>query len=1629
MVKLGAWLPFAALSGLLYTPTVLGQYSQDYDVDTTTGDLLYTPNSGDLPILVIRTEDVTVHLEYNCYYMREICANADNFYTLSRGQTLHPVNGLSNTEFGYDMNVARKEDRRDQSCPDSWKRHHSCPERGQPVQQKPMRHDGMWWTIDTDPNVNGRPNLHIRDMHISTISGPIIHLSNMSYTCDEFPPATWVEGGSGSSLNSAAETRCAAMGCGRARAEQNWQASAHSQLRGKLHKHAKDLSGYDGGESIVLFQFRYSNNGPDGAAARIIEEFEDGHLVETFTEVWRRQTHGTLLPHLRHTRPPFSREERRALIEAGEALETIIHADMSRVSVWVLASITPKARDLLPYDTVAPYSWAAFGLNSTTQNATYMLPRTLPFVSIPRARSIADGYATPLLKRATAHDLQAARETVKKAQAAANKLNKARVANPLRNKYSLKPGTVVGGSSNTTVKSKRLTARDSTAETAPPLLEITDEIAAAAALVAEAEASVGSFNSTSKRRIAARSGTFWMEHLARKGTVPWGDDPNHVVFRNVLDYGAIGDGVTDDTKAINKAMGTNSTACGKGCNGSTTKNAIVYFPPGTYLVSSTIAMPYGTQVIGDANDRPIIMAASSFVGLGVLSNDEYTGSEGKGTDGGDPEYYVNTANFYRQIRNIVIDIRKIASGQTVTCLHYQVAQATSTQNLELIAAAGSEQIGMFAENGSGGGISDITFTGGGIGIKGGEQQFTAQRLTFNGCTVGVQVIWDWGWVWRSITMNNVGTGFKLVGDGGVGNIGSASIMDSSFTNVQTMVTLNPITATPGQGSTGLVLENLALSGVGAAVVDTTGATLLPASSTIDQWVIGPVYEGSASARSFSNGGKVGEFRRHQSLLDSQGNYYERPRPQYEDQDVSMFVHTKDLGCMGDGSTDDTTAFQTAVFSSVGKILFIDAGSYILTSTITIPPGVKIIGETWSQLVASGAYFSDASNPKVLIRVGRPGDIGTVEIQDLIFTTRGATAGAILIEWNLEAESPGAAGLWDCHVRIGGATGTELTPAECPPVTSGVNPQCSAASLMMHLTPSASGYFENMWLWGADHMIDDPDLKSESNPMVQTSIYIARGFLIESVKPTWLYGTASEHAVFYQYNFYGAANIYAGMLQTESPYYQPNPTPPAPFTNVVGQFPSDPNYSCTAGDEFSGCDQSWSVIITGSKNIFVASAGIYSWFTTYTQSCIDSHSGQKVLMLLKDNFSNIRIQNLITIGAKYMAVMEGKGIPAIDNLNVEGHPRWSQISVLDVGRDGQTQFDEKVWIDRKIWDMDQPAFTCSAPCYVQIPPYKGATNVVDYPLVTVSQGAWTSTITKPPLTITEWVFEPMSITMDGAPGVHKRAQTTQVTPVLATTPIWPGFVYYGGEDGLLTTTAATVPFPTPSTATINGRGGGDSNGVDLVALAGIIQVIYGSLNSPTTNLCNYTDWDDPSCPPKPYTNTAGSDGYGWAWGGSLTTVNEDAEIEPLCLLDIDPELPGRDITATAPAPPTPTPTNILGDPHDNAVRCFNSGEQTEQERMFYAADAFCGSLEDDDMGPGYYKLSTSKFNFNGGVGWVSIDVSLEVKDGCRFDYDRKLCNMYLAKTALSCNCDHTYGKQGGVLENHCYTWMVDPQWNL
>ncbi|KAH8812142.1 pectate lyase superfamily protein-domain-containing protein [Xylogone sp. PMI_703] len=1631
----------AILLSFHITQVADAQYLQDYIPQRipsqsgggTTQAYFYQPTHNDAPQQVVDLSPQSVYLIYNCYYMKDICKNSANFYRTVRGGITHPTSGLPTYIFGYDFNTgksrsSRQSMRRSHSCPTSgslaWKNQHPCPE----VDQRTvMRHNGPWYTtaLEDGTTINGIKNLR----------GPnnqIVEYSKVRYSCDEFPPATWVEGGDNIDGSDPAETRCAAIRCGTGvKAEQDYfsnerrevlltqdvlgQATAHGRLRAELERVIEERQTdyghfpfWNPRNSVVLFGFTV-NNVADGIAARVWT-YSDPAMSQVehesdITQAKRTEAAGNFT---HHWPAEISFEELENRIKMGQGTEFVVPANDSFVNWSDLTGMNMHMHDMsLDWDEDEDIDddyeyWSEGEVKEARHELEKPVTKRQPVL-----RSTSDPTITPLLKRASAQDLQSARKIVQAAITQSSKLNKARLAHPLRNRYGLKPGTVVGAH---IVPLANATATESV----PPLLQITDEIAAAAALVAEADA-VEATGNVAKRAVAA-AGSYWMGSLARKGTVPWGDDPSYVVFRNVLDYGAVGDGVTDDTKAITKAM-TDGKRCGEKCNGSTTKNAIVYFPPGTYLISSTIAMPFGTQVIGDANDRPTLVASSSFVGLGVLSTDEYSGG-GTGIDGLDQEYYVNTANFYRQIRNIIIDITKAPDGQQVTCLHYQVAQATSLQNVELRAAAGSSQTGMYAENGSGGQISDVTFTGGGIGLYGGNQQFTAQRLTFNGCTTGVQVIWDWGWVWKSVTMNNVDVGFKLLADNDSGNIGSISILDSSFTNVGKVVVIAPPSSKPGSGSTGVVLENVALSGVSSAVADTSGNTLLDGSAAIvNQWALGPVYEGSTSARSFSQGGKIGNYRRHSTLLDSKGAYFERPRPQYEDQDVGQFVHVKDLGATGDGTTDDTAAFQAALYASLGKILFVDAGSYILTSTVTIPSGAKIVGETWSQLVASGSYFEDASNPKVLLKVGNAGDVGDVEMQDLLFTTRGPTAGLILVEWNIQAASAGSAGLWDCHARIGGATGTQLTPAECPPVTSGIDQGCSAASLMMHLTKSASGYFENMWLWGSDHMIDDPDLSDANNTMVQNTIYVARGFLIESTQPTWLYATASEHSVFYQYNFNKATNIFAGMLQTETPYFQPSPQPPAPFEAVVGDFPGDPDYTCASNDEFSGCDESWSVIIRESENIFIAGAGLYSWFSSYAQTCIDTQECQKTLLLLDSNFANVRIQNLITIGAKYMAVMDGTGIPAKDNLNVDTHPDWSQISILDVGGNG-TDFNELVWIDPAIWDMDEPQFTCSPPCNVKLPPWTSATSTVNYPLLTVSDGTWKSTITQPPITISQWVFEVVTLSQGGSNNANnqkiKRQGFDAFWPVLSTTPYWPAVVYTG-PDGSPSTTAPSVPFPTPPPSIGPGAPAPPKGSWPKRA----VQPFAGQLDQPLVGECDFFDF---LCVGDP-----------WIYGNFTDPDSPDdddnenwEELQTICPTSTSTKT-SKTTTATT---PTKSPFET-GDPMQNEVHCYNSGENTEHERMDNAANDFCNQIgrTNEVLAENFYRSSTFEFPYNGGIGIVEITLSLEIKPGCDWTWDFNECHRYLEVPVDSCNCGGVNWKQGGTVENNCYKWRIDPNVSL
>src|SRR2546429_9695604 len=104
----------------------------------------------------------------------------------------------------------------------------------------------------------------------------------------------------------------------------------------------------------------------------------------------------------------------------------------------------------------------------------------------------------------------------------------------------------------------------------------------------------------------------------------------------------LGDGSTDDTAAINSAI-SEGNRCGKGCDSSTTTPAIIYFPPGTYVVSQPLIQLYYTQFVGDAVNIPTLKASAGFHGIAVIDSNPY--------DNTGNNWYTNQNKFFRQVRN------------------------------------------------------------------------------------------------------------------------------------------------------------------------------------------------------------------------------------------------------------------------------------------------------------------------------------------------------------------------------------------------------------------------------------------------------------------------------------------------------------------------------------------------------------------------------------------------------------------------------------------------------------------------------------------------------------------------------------------------------------------------------------------------------------------------------------------------------------------------------------------------------------------------------------------------------------------------------------------------------------------
>ncbi|KAK1458188.1 glucan 1,3-beta-glucosidase [Colletotrichum melonis] len=750
---------------------------------------------------------------------------------------------------------------------------------------------------------------------------------------------------------------------------------------------------------------------------------------------------------------------------------------------------------------------------------------------------------------------------------------------------------------------------------------------------------------------------YWMEDIAHQGISPYHPDPNYKVFRNVKDFGAKGDGVTDDTAAINLAISSGERCAPGKCKGETTSPATVYFPPGTYLISGSIIDYFYTQIIGDPTDRPVIKAVADFptnTTLGLLDGNPY-GANGLS--------WGATNVFFRQVRNLVFDTTSIPASAAAFGIHWPSSQATAITNCEfrLAEGAASKHVGIFIEEGSGGLLNDLDFYGGQYGVNFGNQQYTARNLRFWNAQVAINQLWDWGWTYKNIYVENCGIGIRMQDN----STSSITLLDSEFVNTQTAIRTSrePGVTVPVTAGT-LVMENVAFSKVQTILLGPKNNTIIAgtSSATVSQgFAMGHIY--TPTGPTDYTGSDAGYFPVYPALLGTSANgttrYYERSKPHYEDVPSSLVISARSFGARGDGVTDDTVALNNlfnyvASNPAAGLLAFVDAGTYYVSDTVFIPPGARIVGEALASIIMGGGEkFQDIEKPHPVVKVAIPGQCGTIEWSDMIVSTRGSAPGAKVIEYNLNTVGE-PSGMWDVHIRVGGFAGTQQQLKECPTTPNAtvtadtIDKNCIAAWMSMHITKPASGLLqENCWIWTADHDLEDPDYK-------QVTIYNGRGLLIESTAgKIWLSASGVEHHTLYQYMLFKTRDVYMGQIQSETPYYQPNPPATIPFPRVKGYHDPDFETECKDADPNGPpCKMAWGLRVIGSQNVVAFGAGHYSFFNNYSTACCQIGAGARCQQRIVDvrdapgnctATDNFDIYNLQIVGTTAMVTRYGKDV--------------------------------------------------------------------------------------------------------------------------------------------------------------------------------------------------------------------------------------------------------------------------------------------------------------------------------------------------------------------------------------------------
>jgi hypothetical protein len=456
-------------------------------------------------------------------------------------------------------------------------------------------------------------------------------------------------------------------------------------------------------------------------------------------------------------------------------------------------------------------------------------------------------------------------------------------------------------------------------------------------------------------------------------------------------FNARGDGVTDDTKALNAALqfvkdnhelhqGENYSYCTKRHN----RNWVVYLPDGEYLVSDTISQGWpalamnilkswdhveflrvespeherelnggrfirgqsntatvyaennwNLRVIGQSRDKTIIRLRDNATGFGV------------GADKAVLTFYllqvgsnVNLGNF---CENLTIDTGRGNPG--AVGLKWNSSNWGGVRNLSIRSGDGSGRAGLLSDaNNATGYLRDLCIKGFDTGIEiaaGRETMVTLEYATLSGQRETAIRLGDA----RSGPGGDPLSARKLLVENApvvlrVGRVGQAIVLESEFRAASEQAVAMDV-----EPEGFLFARDLRIQGYRAAVRHH-----------------GKITAGAGNIAGYATSAVVALDDEPPLRLPVKDSPLILPEP-----DLSQWANVDDLGAVGDGIADDTAAIQRAVDSGKPVICFPRA-NYVINGTVDIPASVREITMLFGVITRSKAAAFDGP---AMFRVSEP----------------------------------------------------------------------------------------------------------------------------------------------------------------------------------------------------------------------------------------------------------------------------------------------------------------------------------------------------------------------------------------------------------------------------------------------------------------------------------------------------------------------------------------------------------------------------------------------------------------------------------------------------------------------------------